>query len=150
MTMKRSFIGAAFSLAAAALFSTAAFASYELPLEGSMGFKDAKGTAIIEEGVGSIYEQEQITINVGGLKPNSVYTAWLAKDEPGERLQGLGVDPYSFRTDASGSGTFVATVGEGELNRWDVIEIAHHPNNDPSDLQNSQIALRGDLGGIFD
>lgn len=148
--MKRSFLGAAFTLAAAALFSTAAYAAYELPLEGSLGFRDAEGTVLIEEGIDTVYEQEQITIHVGGLKPNSVYTAWLAKDEPGERLQGLGVDPYSFRTDASGNGNFVATVGEGELNRWDVIEIAHHPNNDPSDLQNSTIALRGDLGGIFD
>ena len=148
--MKRSFIGAAFTLAAAALFSTAAYAVVEVPLEGSFNFKDARGTALIEEGIDTVYEQEQLTIHVGGLKPNSVYTAWLAKDKPGERLQGLGVDPYSFKTDASGSGSFVATVGEGELNRWDVIEIAHHPNNDPGDLENAQIALRGDLGGTFD
>lgn len=148
--MKRSFLGAAFTLAAAALFSTAAYAALEVPLEGSFGFKDARGTAVIEEGTDTVYEQEQITIHVGGLKPNSIYTAWLAKDKPGERLQGLGVNPYSFRTDGAGAGNFVATVGEGELNRWDIIEIAHHPNNDPSDLQNSTIALRGDLGGIFD
>lgn len=148
--MKRSFLGAAFTLAAAALFSTAAYAALEVPLEGAFGFKDARGTAVIEEGVDTVYEQEQITIHVGGLKPNSVYTAWLATDEPGERLQGLGVDPYSFKTDGTGAGSFVATVGEGELHRWDVIEIAHHPNNDPSDLQNSTIALKGDLGGIFD
>lgn len=148
--MKRSVIGAAITLAAAALFSTAALASYEVPLEGSLGFRDAKGVAIIEEGPGHVYEQEQITINVGGLKPNSVYTAWLAKDEPGARLQGLGVEPYSFRTDASGSGSFIATVGEGEFHRWDNLEIAYHPNDDPGDLQSSQIALRGDFGGIFD
>lgn len=148
--MKRSFLGAALTFAAAALFSTAAYAALEVPLEGSLNFKDARGTAVIEEGTDTVYEQEQITIHVGGLKPNSIYTAWLAKDKPGERLQGLGVNPYSFRTDGAGAGTFVATVGEGELNRWDVIEIAHHPNNDPSDLQNSQIALKGDLGGIFD
>lgn len=148
--MKRSLIGAALTLAAAAFFSNAALASYEVPLEGSMGFRDARGVALIEEGTGTVYEQEQITINVGGLKPNSVYTAWLAKDKAGERLQGLGIKPYSFKTDASGSGNFVATVGEGELQRWDNIEIAYHPNNDPSDLQSSQIALRGDFGGIFD
>lgn len=148
--MKRSLLGAAFTLAAAALFSTAAYAAYEVPLEGSFGFKGASGTAVIEEGTDTVYEQEMVTIHVGGLKPNSVYTAWLAKDKPGEKPMGLGVEPYSFRTDGAGAGTFVATVHEGDFNRWDLIEIAHHPNNDPSDLQNSQIALKGDLGGIFD
>lgn len=148
--MKRSFFGAAFALAAAVLFSTAALASTEVPLKGTLNFQDAHGTALIEENPDVIYEQEQVTINVDGLKPNSVYSAWLSKDKPGEQLRGLGVGPYSFRTDGNGSGTFVATVGEGEFLRWDIFEIAYHPNGDPSDVQNSQIALRGEYGGILD
>lgn len=146
--MKRSLFGAAFALAAAVIFSTAALAAYEVPLKGTLNFQDAKGVAIIEEGTDTLYEQDQITIRVDGLKPNSVYTAWLSRDVPGERLQGLGVKPYSFRTDTAGSGSFVTEVGEGEFLRWDIIEIAHHPNDDPSDLQNSQIALRGEFGRI--
>lgn len=148
--MKRSFFGAAFALAAAVLFSTAALASIEVPLKGTLNFQDAQGTAVIEENPDTVYEQEQVTIFVDGLKPNSVYSAWLSKDQPGERLRGLGVEPYSFRTDGNGGGSFVATVGEGELHRWDIFEIAYHPNGDPNDVQSSQIALRGEFGGIFD
>lgn len=148
--MKRGFFGAAFALVSAVLFATAAVAAIEVPLEGTFNFKDARGTAVIEEGDDTLYEQEQITIYVDGLKPNSVYSAWLSKDEPGQDLRGLGVKPYSFVTDGNGGGTFVAAVGEGELLRWDIIEIAHHPAGDPNDLQSSQIALRGEFGGIFD
>lgn len=148
--MKRGLLGVAFALAATVLFSAAARAAYEVPLRGTLNFQGAQGVAVIDEGVDTIYEQERIKIRVEGLKPNSVYTAWLSKDKPGERLMGLGAKPYSFRTDSAGYGSFVTEVGEGDTLRWDKIEIAYHPNNDPADMQNSQIALSGRFGGIFD
>lgn len=148
--MRRSLFGAAFAFAAAVFFATGVQAALEIPLEGTFNFKGAQGTAVIEEGDDTLYEQEQVTIYVDGLKPNSVYSAWLSKDEPGNELRGLGVKPYSFVTDGNGGGTFVAAVGEGEFHRWDIFEIAYHPNGDPNDLQSSQVALRGEFGGIFD
>lgn len=139
---RRSYYAAVLALISAAFISTA-YAQYTVPLEGVFQFPDAEGTIEVSEYPAGI-AQDEVTVDVRGLRPNSVYTAWLA-DGP-ERMQGLGVDNYSFETDAAGNGRFVATVPEGELNRWDTIEIAYHPTGDPTDLENAEIALRGDLG----
>lgn len=141
--MKRSFMAAIAVLAAAGL-ATTAYASYELPLEGDFHSQGARGNMIVRTADSGVYDSE-ITVEVDNLKPNSVYSVWLTQEEP-NRVQGLGVEDYSFTTDASGRGTFQTTVSEAELNAWDSIEIAHHPNGDPKDLDNAQIALRGDLG----
>ena len=140
--MKRSLLAAFAALAAAGMVTTAE-ASYEIPLAGDFSAQGAEGNITIREADTAAYDSE-ITVEVNGLKPDSVYSVWLAKEEP-SRMQGLGVDDYSFKTDASGNGRFVASLSEGELNDWDMIEVAHHPNGDPRDLDNAQIALRADL-----
>lgn len=140
--MRKTMFGAVMSLFLAVFISSAGAQEYRIPLEGELVAKDAKGMVFIEDYKS---EQDQVTVEVSGLQPNSVFTVWLAREDPQIRLQGLGVKDYSFKTDAGGNGRFIATVGEGELQRWDIIEIAHHPNGNPSDLQNSQIALKGDL-----
>ncbi|MBW7957074.1 MAG: hypothetical protein H3C68_04200 [Deltaproteobacteria bacterium] len=140
--MRKGLLAAVMGLISAAFISTAD-AQYRIPLEGVFQFPDAEGFISVEDYDSGINQQE-VTVEVRGLRPNSVYTAWLA-DGP-ERMQGLGVEDYSFRTDAAGNGRFIATVPEGELNRWDMLEIAYHPTGDPADLENAEIALRGDLG----
>ncbi len=140
--MKRSLLAAIAVFAAAGLVSTAN-AAYEIPLEGDFYSQGADGNIIVREADTGSYDAE-VTVEVSGLKPDSVYSVWLATEDP-SRMQGLGVADYSFKTDASGSGRFVAFLPEGELNAWDVVEIAHHPNGDARDLDNAQIALRGDL-----
>lgn len=140
--MKRSLLAAIVALASAGLVSTAD-AAFTIPLEGDFYSQGAGGNITVQEADTAAYDSE-ITVEVNGLKPNSVYSVWLAKEEP-SRMQGLGVKDYSFKTDATGSGRFVASLPEGELNDWDIIEVAHHPNGDPKDLDNAQIALRGDL-----
>lgn len=140
--MKKSSIYAAILALISAAFISTAYAQYRVPLEGAFQFPDAEGTVAVQEYPSGI-AQDEVAVEVRGLRPNSVYTAWLA-DGP-ERMQGLGVDDYSFRTDASGNGRFVAAVPEGELNRWDTIEIAYHPTGDPTDLENAEIAMRGEL-----
>ncbi|MBI1912612.1 MAG: hypothetical protein HYS21_11505 [Deltaproteobacteria bacterium] len=143
-----------------------------IPLKGQL-WEDAKGEAIVED---YRYQQQQITIDAVGLEPNAVYTVWLVNEgreaqmgaeeragkAPAEKergflkreeqrqeanLRGLGVRDYSFKTDAAGHGRFVATVNQGELHSFDSLEVAHHPNGDPKDLNNAVIALRGDLPG---
>ncbi|WKZ32145.1 MAG: hypothetical protein QY316_09530 [Thermodesulfobacteriota bacterium] len=140
--MKKFLMAAVMGFISAAFISTAD-AQYRIPLEGVFQFPDAEGTIEVSDYPSGTAQQE-VTVEVRGLRPNSVYTAWLA-DGP-ERMQGLGVDDYSFRTDAAGNGRFIATVPEGELNRWDMLEIAYHPTGDPADLENAEIALRGELG----
>lgn len=141
--MRKSMIAAVAGLAVAALFSISGAEGYRIPLEGQFLSKGASGSVYLDGYYQA--EQDQVTVEVSGLQPNSIYTVWLAKDDPGRELKGLGVKDYSFRTDASGSGRFVATVNEGELNNWDVIEVAHHPGGDPKDIEHAQIALRGDI-----
>lgn len=142
--MKRSLFAAATAFVAAAFISTA-YAEFTLPIEGVFDASGAKGEVRVEEGR-SRSDLDEITVEVSGLMPGSVYTVWLAREDPARLIKGLGVDDHSFTTDSAGSGRFSATVYEGELNRWDMIEIAYHPNGDPGDLDNAQTALRGDLG----
>ena len=140
--MKRSLLAAIVAFASAGLVSTAD-ASFEIPLEGDFYSQGAQGLVGIQESELASYEK-QLMIEVNGLRPNSVYSVWLTRKDP-SRVQGLGVEDYSFTTDASGGGRFVAYLPVGELSNWDTLEVAHHPNGDPRDLDNAQIALRADL-----
>ena len=142
--MKKSLLAAALTIVVAAFTSTGYAAYTTIPLEGLLSFPDAKGNVEISYS-DIVLNVNEVTVDVSGLKPNAVYTVWLTREAP-SRLKGLGVGDYAFRTDAAGNGRFVASVPDGEMLRWDVIEIAHHPNGGPADLDNAQVALRGDLG----
>lgn len=91
--------------------------------------------------------QRALGINVYGLKPNSVYSVWLANEEPNKQTYALGVDINYFRTDGSGNGRYVTTVSEYTIDwwRWRYIEVNLHPDNNPANTKDMIVALKGDL-----
>lgn len=145
--LKTRVIWMAFVAIAMAVFAAPALAIYEqtLPLRSELE-KAAKGTIEVENDLDAWYPGDtRLTITAKGLEPNSVYTVWLAKDEPSAELKGLGVGDYSFTTDGSGTGRFIANVAENELMDWDKLEIAFHPDGNPANLADAQIVMHSSL-----
>lgn len=89
--------------------------------------------------------KKQISIDLKGLKPNSLYTVWLVNEKPKMEMAGLGSGDYSFRTDEEGNAIYTANVSEQELAKWKLLEIAYHPDNDPKNMKNMQIAAKGKI-----
>lgn len=111
-------------------------------LKGEKDFKKARGEAIISD-AGA--DRKQISVKASGLKPNSVYTFWFVNEEPRMDMAGVGTGDYSFKTDAQGNGQYTAIVSEEELRKWNLFEVAYHPDNNPQNMENIQIALKGEV-----
>ncbi len=125
-----------------ALFVAVADAAEEkVDLRGKL-WERVKGEAIIkdvEEG------QKQISIEASNLEPNSVYTVWFVNEKPQMDMAGVGEADYSFKTDAEGRGEFTATVSSEEIRNWEKLEVAYHPDGNPSNMKDIKITLKGDL-----
>jgi len=110
--------------------------------KGGEGFEDARGkAAITDAGRG----QKEIRLDASGLKPDSVYTFWFMNEQPKMEMSGVGRPDYSFRSDSQGNASYTAIVPAEELERWQELDIAYHPEGDPKNLANIEIALAGDL-----
>ncbi len=137
------------AFAAVLLFALAAFiapayaAEERVPLRGML-WERVKGEAIIKD-TADVEGQKQFNIQASGLEPNSVYTVWFANRERAGDIKGAGVEDYSFKTDGAGNGAYVTTLTEYQIRDWDLIQVAFHPDGNPRNLDNAQIALTGDL-----
>ncbi len=89
--------------------------------------------------------QKEITINFKGLKPNAVYTVWLVNMKPKMDMTGIGPGDYSFKSDDMGNGHFSATVSAAGLGKWQMLEVAHHPDGDAKNMKKMMIALKANL-----
>jgi len=78
--------------------------------------------------------KNRIIFKVEGLKPDNVYTVWLAKASPSEPLTGLGDSPYLLNVDANLGATYVAAVEAYKLNAWQSIKIMLHKDANPQNL----------------
>ena len=105
-------------------------------------WEEAKGEALIEEAAA---DTREITIRVENLVPDSVFTVWFVNERPVVDIMGVGEGANSFRTDSDGNGVFSATVSSGELEDWQKLEVAYHPEGDPRKLANLHIALIAEL-----
>ena len=98
-------------------------------------------------------DQKEITINAMGLKPNAVYTVWLVSMKPSliplvkpkMEKTGLGEGDYSFKSDDTGDGHYAGAISTTELEKWQMLKIAHHPDGDATNMKNMGIALNADL-----
>lgn len=98
-------------------------------------------------------DQKEITIKATGLKPKGVYTVWLVSMKPSlipfmkpkMEKTGLGEGDYSFTTDDTGDGQYAGAISTTELEKWQMLKIANHPDGDPTNMKNMEIALNGDL-----
>ena len=98
---------------------------------------DASGTALINS--------DGINIQAQGLKPDSVYTVWFVNMKPKKHEAGAGAPPYMFKTDASGTGSYSATLDESPFGKWKMLMVVLHPNGNPKDMQNMVGALSAKL-----
>jgi len=102
----------------------------------------AKGEVVIADGKAG---QKEITISMTGLKPNSVYTVWLVNMKPKMDMLGVGTGDYSFKSDGKGIGNYTATISNAELEKWEMLEIAYHPDGNAKNMKKMQIALSGPI-----
>ena len=123
-----------------AMSAIAAAGEQKISLKADKGGKGAKGEVVISDGKPG---QKEITITMTGLKPNSVYTVWLVNMKPKMDMLGVGTGDYSFKSDDKGMGSYTATIANAELDKWQLFEIAYHPDGDAKDMKKMEIALSG-------
>lgn len=117
-------------------------ATQKSSLKGEKDFQKARGDAVISD-AGA--DRKQISVKASGLKPNSTYTLWFVNEEPRMDMAGVGTGDYSFKSDAQGNVQYTAVVTEEELRKWNLFEVAYHPDNNPQNMENIQIALKGEV-----
>ncbi len=124
-----------------AMFAMAA-GEQKITLKADKAGKGAKGQAVITD-KGS--DQKEISINLTGLKPNAVYTVWLVNMKPKMDMVGVGTGDYSFKSDDKGNAHYTATISTAELEKWQMFEIAYHPDGDPKNMKTMGIALKAPI-----
>ena len=126
------------------VFVMSAMAANEqkITLKADKAGQGAKGEVVIADGKAG---QKEITISMTGLKPNSVYTVWLVNMKPKMDMLGVGTGDYSFKSDGKGIGNYTATISNAELEKWEMLEIAYHPDGNAKNMKKMQIALSGPI-----
>ncbi len=117
-------------------------ADQTIVLQGGPDMKKAHGEATIKD---KGTDQKEITIHATDLKPNQVYTVWLVNMKPKMDMTGVGEGDYSFKSNDKGVGHFEGSVSFAELQKWQMLEIAHHPDGNPMNMKKMGIALMADL-----
>jgi hypothetical protein len=137
-TYKKSIVLAAvFALFTFNAFALASPAGEKYSLAATKEFPGASGSAVISD--------THIDVTATGLNPNSVYTLWFVNMKPKKQETGAGQEPYMFKTDAKGHGTYSAPLKESSQS-WQTLMIVEHPNGNPRDMKNMVGALTADLG----
>jgi len=113
-----------------------------LPLTPGPDGGDAKGEATI---VDKDAATKEIIIAAQGLKPNATYTVWVVNMKPKMHMAGVGTGDYAFKSDATGRGQFIGTFPAADLAKWQILEVAHHPDGDPKNMKNIGVVLTGEL-----
>lgn len=133
------------SALAAVFFASAAVwgSSSRIELTGE-AWDTATGEAVITDVEN---EEKEISVEMSGLQPNSVYSMWLIDETPMLGELGIGSGDLAFETDAEGNGSYTVRLPSRQFKDWDKIEILHHPNNDTEDLDGAELALLGNLWG---
>lgn len=117
--------------------------AFKVILKADKAGKGSIGEAVVKDKAPG---RKEVTIDMVGLKPGAVYTVWLVNTTPKMDMIGVGTGDFSVKSDAKGNAHYSATIAEGELNKWEFLEIAWHPSGDPKNAQEmGNIALKGKL-----
>jgi len=106
---------------------------------------EAQGEAQIQDGQKG---KKQVNLKLDGLKSNSLYTVWLVNEKPKMDMAGLGTGDFSFRSDAKGNAQYSAEISQEELKKWQLIEIAYHPDSNPKNMKNYEIVAKGTIPAV--
>lgn len=112
----------------AASFGFTAWAAQDLKLMPMKDSPKASGTIQLSK--------DRLKIDVQGLKPDSVYTAWFVNKKPKMQKAGAGQPPYMFKTDSTGKGSYDSSLSETPYGKWGMIMVVLHPTGDPKDMKN--------------
>ncbi len=139
MKPKKAFQIAIIGILSIFLFSIswAASDSRTFDLEATTTHPDANGTAVID--------QNHVSIQARGLKPNAVYTVWFVNMKPEKKVTGAGQAPYMFQTDTWGGGNYSAPLNDVPFGKWSTVMVVLHPTGDPKDMKNMVGALKAPL-----
>lgn len=136
------------SLRAAALLITTLFcltavaAERKLSLEPERAGKGASGELVIaDKGA----DRKELRLSAAGLKANGVYTLWLVNPKPKMDMAGVGEGPYMVKAGADGKVRHSAEIATAELARWELFELAYHPDGNPENMSNIEIVLKTKL-----
>lgn len=128
----------------ATLLTLAMAAERKIPLKGDF-WRRASGEVVIKDMAPDQKDQKEITINMKNLRANAVYTVWFVNMKPEMKMAGIGTADYSFKTDSEGNGQYMAAVPASEIEKWDLIEVAYHPDGNPKNMDNIKVALKAKL-----
>jgi hypothetical protein len=65
--------------------------------------------------------------------------------KPKMDMLGVGTGDYLFKSDGKGIGNYTATISNAELEKWEMLEIAYHPDGNAKNMKKMQIALSGPI-----
>lgn len=116
-------------------------AERKIPLKGDF-WRRASGEVVIKD---MVMDQKEITINMKNLRSNAIYIVWFVNMKPDMKMAGIGAADYSFKTDSEGDGQYMATVPASEIEKWELIEVAYHPDGNPKNMDNIKVALKAKL-----
>lgn len=116
-------------------------AEQKIPLRGDF-WRSAAGEAVIKD---MAQGQKEISIDAKGLKANGVYTVWFVNMKPKMDMAGVGSGDYSFKADAKGKGHYTANIPGAEIEKWQMLEVAYHPDGNPKNMKDIKIALKATL-----
>ena len=108
-----------------------------IPLEPTKAHPAASGSAFIND--------QHMSVQARGLKPNAVYTVWFVNTKPKKHETGAGEAPFMFKTDTWGNGSYSAALNEAPFGKWAMVMIVQHPNGDPKDMEHMVGALKAML-----
>jgi hypothetical protein len=108
-----------------------------ITLEPTRAHPAASGSAFMDD--------QHVSVQARGLKPNAVYTVWFVNTKPKKHETGAGQAPFMSKTDAWGDGSYSASLSEAPFGRWAILMIVQHPNGDPKDMKHMVGALKAML-----
>jgi hypothetical protein len=84
----------------------------------------------------------KLIIDIKGLDPKKVYTAWLVKPSKSMgkmkmemEMQGVGITPYKLKVDSKGSAKVVSQEMDVKaMMTWQSIEIVEHKDGNPKSM----------------
>ncbi|MDY0042963.1 MAG: hypothetical protein RBS57_21840, partial [Desulforhabdus sp.] len=113
----------------------------EIALVQASGYKgEAKGTAVIDTKTGT-----DITINITGLDPKELYTAFFVNVKS-QMFQGIGKPPYVLAVDESGTANLQAAMEKNVYKKFVRIGIYSNPGGKPIE---NPVGVKAALGALI-
>lgn len=86
--------------------------------------------------------QRRLKVTAEGLEPGAVYSVWFLNEQPEIDMVRIGDPGSSFVAGPGGTGVFTAFVPDFAPGRWRMIQVARHPDGNPRNIANMEVALK--------